>query len=271
MGGCFGAKTFCRLEADRRRAGAQGGPAGAGSCSTRDEVFVTLNRHPARFRMRLGARRDGTFVGRRVWAWWDTGAYADTGPNVAAKGGWAARRPVPLRPRRGRLRSASTPTARRPAPSAATRPRRRSGRASSASTCWPSARRSTRWSCDCATCCATASVLHRRGAARLPRRGVPRGRRRAHRLARGPARQGPVRADEGHADAEPLRGGDRARRGRASSCARRPPRSARAPSSRSRRSPRRRWASSATRSRWARSTPTSSRSTRARRRAARRT
>ena len=44
----------------------------------------------------------------------------------------------------------------------------------------------------------------RRDDARLPRRGVPRARRRAHRLERGQARQGPVRADEGHADAEPL-------------------------------------------------------------------
>ncbi len=89
MGGSFGAKTFCRLEpvvaALARKAGRP-----VRAVLDRDEVFVTLNRHPARFRMRLGARRDGTFVGRRVWAWWDTGAYADTGPNVAAKGGWAA-------------------------------------------------------------------------------------------------------------------------------------------------------------------------------------
>ena len=47
--------------------------------------------------MRLGARRDGTFVAPARVGRWDTGAYADTGPNVAAKGGWAARRPVPLR------------------------------------------------------------------------------------------------------------------------------------------------------------------------------
>ncbi|HMG98996.1 MAG TPA: molybdopterin cofactor-binding domain-containing protein, partial [Gaiellales bacterium] len=52
--------------------------------------FLTLNRHPTRSRVRLGAKRDGRFVARRVWSRWDTGAYADTGPNVAAKGGWAA-------------------------------------------------------------------------------------------------------------------------------------------------------------------------------------
>jgi CO/xanthine dehydrogenase Mo-binding subunit len=89
MGGSFGAKTFTRVEAIAaalaRKAGAP-----VRIVLPRDEVFVTLVRHPARLRVRLGARRDGTFVARRVWADWDTGAYADTGPNVAAKGGWAA-------------------------------------------------------------------------------------------------------------------------------------------------------------------------------------
>ena len=89
MGGSFGAKTFTRVEAIAaalaRKAGAP-----VRIVLPRDEVFVTLVRHPARFRVRLGARRDGTFVARRVWADWDTGAYADTGPNVVAKGAWAA-------------------------------------------------------------------------------------------------------------------------------------------------------------------------------------
>jgi CO/xanthine dehydrogenase Mo-binding subunit len=89
MGGSFGAKTFTRVEAIAaalaRRAGRP-----VRVVLPRAEVFVTLVRHPARLRVRLGARRDGTFVARRVWADWDTGAYADTGPNVAAKGGWAA-------------------------------------------------------------------------------------------------------------------------------------------------------------------------------------
>ncbi len=89
MGGSFGAKTFTRIEAIAaalaRKAGAP-----VKVVLPREEVFVTLVRHPARIRVRLGARGDGTFVARRVWAEWDTGAYADTGPNVAAKGAWAA-------------------------------------------------------------------------------------------------------------------------------------------------------------------------------------
>jgi CO/xanthine dehydrogenase Mo-binding subunit len=89
MGGSFGAKTFTRIEAIAaalaRRAGAP-----IKLVLSRDELFLTLNRHPTRSRVRLGATRDGRFVARRVWSQWDTGAYADTGPNVAAKGGWAA-------------------------------------------------------------------------------------------------------------------------------------------------------------------------------------
>ena len=89
MGGSFGAKTFTRIEAIAA-ALARKAARPVRIVLPRAEVFVTLVRHPARFRVRLGARRDGTFVARRVWADWDTGAYADTGPNVAAKGGWAA-------------------------------------------------------------------------------------------------------------------------------------------------------------------------------------
>ena len=89
MGGSFGAKTFTRIEAISAALARKAGRP-VRIVLPRAEVFVTLVRHPARFRVRLGARRDGTFVARRVWADWDTGAYADTGPNVAAKGGWAA-------------------------------------------------------------------------------------------------------------------------------------------------------------------------------------
>jgi CO/xanthine dehydrogenase Mo-binding subunit len=89
MGGSFGAKTFTRIEAIAA-ALARKAARPVRIVLPRDEVFVSLVRHPARIRVRLGAKRDGSFVARRVWADWDTGAYADTGPNVAMKGGWAA-------------------------------------------------------------------------------------------------------------------------------------------------------------------------------------
>ena len=55
----------------------------------RDEVFNEVTRHPATVRIRLGAKADGTFVAKRIWAYVNTGAYADCGPGVAQKMGYA--------------------------------------------------------------------------------------------------------------------------------------------------------------------------------------
>lgn len=88
MGGSFGAKTFVRLEAVvaalARKAGAP-----VKAVLDRGEEFVTLNRHPATIRVRVGARRDGTLVAKELDCWVDTGAYADCGPGVATKLGYA--------------------------------------------------------------------------------------------------------------------------------------------------------------------------------------
>jgi CO/xanthine dehydrogenase Mo-binding subunit len=84
MGGSFGAKTFVRLEAVvaalARKAGRP-----VKAVLDRTEEFVTLNRHPATIRVRIGAKRDGTLVAKELDAWVDTGAYADCGPGVATK------------------------------------------------------------------------------------------------------------------------------------------------------------------------------------------
>ena len=88
MGGSFGAKTFVRLEAlVAALARKAGRPVKA--VLDRAEEFVTLNRHPAVVRVRLGARSDGTLVAKEVDCWVDTGAYADCGPGVATKMGYA--------------------------------------------------------------------------------------------------------------------------------------------------------------------------------------
>ena len=88
MGGSFGAKTFVRTEAVvaalARKAGRP-----VKVVLDRTEEFVTLNRHPATIRVRIGARRDGTLVAKEVDCWVDTGAYADCGPGVATKLGYA--------------------------------------------------------------------------------------------------------------------------------------------------------------------------------------
>jgi CO/xanthine dehydrogenase Mo-binding subunit len=94
MGGSFGAKTFVRLEAIvaclARKAGRP-----VKIVLDRNEEWLTLNRHPATVRVALGARRDGTLVAKRVECWADTGAYADCGPGVAQKMGFAS--PGPYR------------------------------------------------------------------------------------------------------------------------------------------------------------------------------
>jgi CO/xanthine dehydrogenase Mo-binding subunit len=88
MGGSFGAKTFTRLEAVvaclARKAGRP-----VGAVLDRGEEFVTLNRHPAVVRVRIGAALDGTLLAKQLDCWADTGAYADCGPGVATKMGYA--------------------------------------------------------------------------------------------------------------------------------------------------------------------------------------
>jgi CO/xanthine dehydrogenase Mo-binding subunit len=88
MGGSFGAKTFTRLEAVvaclARKAGRP-----VKAVLDRADEWVTLNRHPAVMRVRIGAADDGTLVAKRLDCWVDTGAYADCGPGVATKLGYA--------------------------------------------------------------------------------------------------------------------------------------------------------------------------------------
>jgi CO/xanthine dehydrogenase Mo-binding subunit len=88
MGGSFGAKTFTRLEAVTaclaRKAGRP-----VKAVLDRSEEFVTLGRHPAVVRVRIGATGDGVLVAKRLDCWADTGAYADCGPGVATKMGYA--------------------------------------------------------------------------------------------------------------------------------------------------------------------------------------
>jgi CO/xanthine dehydrogenase Mo-binding subunit len=88
MGGSFGAKTFVRLEA-LAACLARKAERPVKAVLDRAEEFVTLNRHPAVVRVRIGARRDGTLAAKEVDCWVDTGAYADCGPGVATKMGYA--------------------------------------------------------------------------------------------------------------------------------------------------------------------------------------
>lgn len=88
MGGAFGAKTFIRTEAITALAARKAGRP-VRCVLDRDEVFNEVTRHPSTVRIKLGAKRDGTFVAKRIWAYVNTGAYADCGPGVAQKMGYA--------------------------------------------------------------------------------------------------------------------------------------------------------------------------------------
>jgi CO/xanthine dehydrogenase Mo-binding subunit len=89
VGGGYGAKSFPKLEPIAallaRRAGRP-----VRLALAREEEFVTINRHASTIYMRIGARRDGTLVAKEARIHWNTGAYADSGPGVAQKGGYHA-------------------------------------------------------------------------------------------------------------------------------------------------------------------------------------
>jgi CO/xanthine dehydrogenase Mo-binding subunit len=94
MGGSFGAKTFLRTEAIAAALARKAGRP-VKLVLPRDEEWQTLNRHPAVVRVKLGARADGMLLAKEVVCYADTGAYADCGPGVAQKMGFAA--PGPYR------------------------------------------------------------------------------------------------------------------------------------------------------------------------------
>ncbi len=61
---------------------------------TRDEEFTMMRaRHPAKVRVKTGAKKDGTLVAREVEAVYDAGAYADDSPGVLGFGMLMARGP----------------------------------------------------------------------------------------------------------------------------------------------------------------------------------
>jgi CO/xanthine dehydrogenase Mo-binding subunit len=94
MGGAFGAKTFVRTEAIAATLARKAGRP-VKVVLGRDEMWLTLNRHPATVRVKIGASSDGTLVACEIECWANTGAYADCGPGVAQKMGFAG--PGPYR------------------------------------------------------------------------------------------------------------------------------------------------------------------------------
>ncbi|HZZ45912.1 MAG TPA: xanthine dehydrogenase family protein molybdopterin-binding subunit [Pseudonocardia sp.] len=92
LGGSFGAKMYDRLEplaavlAWTLRTAVRIAP-------TREEAFLLTTRHGAAVTASMTADRDGRIVAATADVRYDTGAYADVGPRIAAKSGMVATGP----------------------------------------------------------------------------------------------------------------------------------------------------------------------------------
>jgi CO/xanthine dehydrogenase Mo-binding subunit len=89
LGGAYGSKTFMHTEPIAAvLARKTGRPVKL--VYTREETFLATNRHPLVSTMKIGVKNDGTLLAKKVEAYFNTGAYADSGPGVAQKGGYAS-------------------------------------------------------------------------------------------------------------------------------------------------------------------------------------
>jgi CO/xanthine dehydrogenase Mo-binding subunit len=95
LGGGFGAKVYVKVEAlavalallTRRPVRV---------ALTMEEQFFTISKHATTFRIKSAVSRDGRITGRRCEVFYNGGAYADVGPRVAQKSGFAAAGPYDI-------------------------------------------------------------------------------------------------------------------------------------------------------------------------------
>jgi CO/xanthine dehydrogenase Mo-binding subunit len=95
LGGGFGAKVYVKLEALVTALTLLVHRPVKISLSM-EEQFFTITRHATTFRIKSGVTRDGHIIARRCEIWWNGGAYADIGPRVAQKSGFAAAGPYDI-------------------------------------------------------------------------------------------------------------------------------------------------------------------------------
>lgn len=97
VGGGFGGKTeITNQPITAALARAAGAPVRM-TLSRPDDTTMMKSRHPCRIYMRTGARSNGKLLAREVRLYFDTGAYADDGPNVVALGAYFARGPYKMK------------------------------------------------------------------------------------------------------------------------------------------------------------------------------
>jgi len=97
IGGGFGSKIYLRPEplAVALAKFADGKP--VKHAFTREEEFTScVTKHPTHLTFKTGVKRDGTLVARKITAIFNTGGYADTGPQVARNGAFSGTGPYRL-------------------------------------------------------------------------------------------------------------------------------------------------------------------------------
>ena len=94
LGGAYGAKSYIHLE-PLAGAVAMLARRPVKLTLTRTEEFLEITKHPSKFYMRTGVKRDGTITALEVRAYWSAGAYADISPRLIKNGGYAS--PGPYR------------------------------------------------------------------------------------------------------------------------------------------------------------------------------
>jgi carbon-monoxide dehydrogenase large subunit len=98
VGGGFGSKLYLRLEplAVALAMHTDGRPVKI--TYTREEEFIAaVVKHPAHMTFKTGVKRDGTLVARKITSIFNTGGYADTGPQVARNGCFSGTGPYRFR------------------------------------------------------------------------------------------------------------------------------------------------------------------------------
>jgi len=95
LGGGFGSKLYIKMEA-LAMALSMIARRPVKIALTMEEQFYTITRHPSTVRIKTGVDKDGHITARKCDVWWNGGAYADVGPRVAQKSGFAASGPYDI-------------------------------------------------------------------------------------------------------------------------------------------------------------------------------
>jgi carbon-monoxide dehydrogenase large subunit len=91
LGGGFGSKLYLKAEPIAVALSQRSGGKPVKFQWTRQEEFtVPSARHPTIIQLKTGVKRDGTLIAQEIKIFWDTGAYAETGPLVCQNGSFSA-------------------------------------------------------------------------------------------------------------------------------------------------------------------------------------